>query len=78
MITDEKMLKYFLPPNIFTCKLFRHWQASKHFVGFPPPVMLGLSELSLSVVTMDIRPVGIGGGLLQSSAQQSDGVIGLG
>ena len=28
----------------------------EHLVSFPPPVMLGLSELSLSVVTVDIRP----------------------
>ena len=61
MNPNDGMLNYFSFYYI-TCKLFRHWHASKHLIGFPPPVMLGLSELSLSVVTMDIRPEGIGAG----------------
>ena len=45
--------------QMVTVVVFGDTQMVEHPVGFPPPVMLGLSELSLSVVTMDIGPMGI-------------------
>lgn len=38
----------------------RHQQLIEHSVRFPPPVMLGLRELRLPVVTVQIRMFGVG------------------
>ena len=52
----------FSSQNIFTCKLFGRWDGSKHLIGFPPPVMLGLRELGLPVVAVGVGPLCVDAG----------------
>lgn len=53
--------------KILTSKVFCCGNFVKYPISFPPPVVLGLGELSLSVVAVDVGPVGVIAGYFQGS-----------
>ena len=64
-ITVLEMLTHLVQLNVVclpTCEVLCNTEGSKHSIGFPPPVVLGLGELRLTVVAVYVWPGSVGAG----------------
>ena len=43
----------------FTIMRFGHTELIKNSVGLPPPMVFGLGKLCLSIMPIEVRPIGI-------------------